>query len=304
MKIKFNNLIIFLFFNFLTFSQENSHFGSEKLKGKIKSLKQNSHPAVTKFGEIVKGERITGAWYDNDYVKFNENGFAVSYINEFTNYTYLYNAKNQIIERKSNSLDETSPKSKIITIYENNRRIEETTYVYNPEESLTKRHLWEYDNLGNLMKITVYDSDNKISSVCINKYDKSGNNIESRCLDGNGETEFLTIYKYDIKKNKIEEKDINEDGSYTLKKYKYDGFLNIVEIKEEDSENVFLNHTQKFKYINNLLVEESMIDNIENKVFSIKKYLFVFDKNKNWIKKTIIVNDIPKEIIERVIEYY
>ena len=47
-----------------------------------------------------------------------------------------------------------------------------------------------------------------------------------------------------------------------------------------------------------------MIDNIENKVFSIKKYLFVFDKNKNWIKKTIIVNDIPKEIIERVIEYY
>ncbi len=304
MKIKFNNLIIFLFFNFLTFSQENSHFGSEKLKGKIKSLKQNSHPAVTKFGEIVKGERITGAWYDNDYVKFNENGFAVSYINEFTNYTYLYNAKNQIIERKSNSLDETSPKSKIITIYENNRRIEETTYVYNPEESLTKRHLWEYDNLGNLMKITVYDSDNKISSVCINKYDKSGNNIESRCLDGNGETQYLTIYKYDIKKNKIEEKNINVDGSYTLKKYKYDTFLNIVEIKEEDSENVFLNHTQKFKYINNLLVEESMIDNIENKVFSIKKYLFVFDKNKNWIKKTIIENDNPKEIIERVIEYY
>ncbi len=237
-------------------------------------------------------------------MKFNENGFAVSYINEFTNYTYLYNAKNQIIERKSNSLDETSPKSKIITIYENNRRIEETTYVYNPEESLTKRHLWEYDNLGNLMKITVYDSDNKISSVCINKYDKSGNNIESRCLDGNGETEFLTIYKYDIKKNKIEEKDINEDGSYTLKKYKYDGFLNIVEIKEENSENVFLNHTQKFKYVNNLLVEESMLDDIDNKVFSIKKYLFVFDKNKNWIKKTIIVNDIPKEIIERVIEYY
>ena len=123
-------------------------------------------------------------------------------------------------------------------------------------------------------------------------------------MDGNGETEFLTIYKYDIKKNKIEEKNINEDGSYTLKKYKYDTFLNIVEIKEEDSENVFLNHTQKFKYINNLLVEESMIDNIDNKVFSIKKYLFVFDKNKNWIKKTIIVNDIPKEIIERVIEYY
>ena len=103
---------------------------------------------------------------------------------------------------------------------------------------------------------------------------------------------------------KLEEKDINEDGSYTLKKYKYDGFLNIVEIKEENSENVFLNHTQKFKYINNLLVEESMIDNIDNKVFSLKKYLFVFDKNKNWIKKTIIENDIPKEIIERVIEYY
>ena len=304
MKIKFNNLIIFLFFNFLTFSQENSHFGSEKLNGKIKSLKQNSHPAVTKFGEIVKGERITGVWYDNDYVKFNENGFAVSYINEFTNYTYLYNAKNQIIERKSYSVNEKNSSSKTTSTYAKEKKVEEITYVYNPEESLTKKYLWEYDESGNMIKTTIYNADNEITSVCINKYDKSGNNIESRCLDGNGETNFLTKYKYDIKKNKIEEKNINEDGSYTLKKYKYDTFLNIIEIIEEDSENVFLNHTQKFKYINNLLVEESMIDNIDNKVFSLKKYLFVFDKNKNWIKKTIIVNDIPKEIIERVIEYY
>ena len=304
MKIKFIYLIIFLFFNFfITFCQEN-YLKSEKLNGKIKSLTQNSYPAVTKFGEIVKGNRISGEWYNNYSDKLNENGFLVSSTSTFGNWTYFYNTKNQLIKRVRYSLDETSSKSKIITIYENNRCIEETTYVYNPEESLTKKYLWEYDKLGNLMKITIYDSDNKISSVCINKYDKSGNNIESRCLDGNGETQYLIIYKYDIKKNKIEEKNINVDGSYTLKKYKYDTFLNIVEIKEEDSENVFLNHTQKFKYINNLLVEESMIDNIENKVFSIKKYLFVFDKNKNWIKKTIIENDNPKEIIERVIEYY
>ena len=48
-----------------------------------------------------------------------------------------------------------------------------------------------------------------------------------------------------------EEKNINEDGSYTLKKYKYDTFLNIIEIIEEDSERCLLRSRVKMRNLKN-----------------------------------------------------
>ena len=87
-----------------------------------------------------------------------------------------------------------------------------------------------------------------------------------------------TTHKYDEKGNNIEENRYNGDGSLDFNiTYKYDEKGNMIE------ENYYIaGGSLSSKYT----------------------YNYEFDAMGNWIKKTCIANDKPKELIERVIEYY
>jgi hypothetical protein len=314
MKIKFYSIVILL--TFLTscenYAQQKNDLQKEKLSGKVKSIKVNSFSAIEKFGEIVKGEKLIGSptnidgYSDNnEQINFNEKGFIVVSKNDFINITYSYNTKNQIIEENRYSKDGSILYSKKTFIYAKDKLKEEKTFDYNPTESITEKVINFYDGLGNLMKSINYNGNGKLSSEVIYKYDKFGNQIEIKGLDSIGETSFLTKYKFDSRKNQIEERDFNEDGSFKLIKKKFDNYQNILEINTQDMPIVaYTGNISKFKYSNNLVIEYTHLSGPGDEVYEEEKYLYFFDKNKNWIKKTIIKNGIPKKIIERTIEYY
>jgi hypothetical protein len=314
MKIKSYSIIILFIslFSCNNFGQQKNDLQKQKLNGKVKSISENSFAATEKFGEIVKGEKLVGSpnnidgyFNNNSHTNFNQKGFIVVDKNDFVNMTYLYNTKNQIIEENRYSKDGSELYSKKTSTYDKDKLKEEKTYDYKPTKSLREKIINNYDGLGNMIKSIYYNGDGKFSSKVIYKYDKYGNQIEMKILDSINETSFLSRYKYDSKKNQIEEKNINEDGSFKLIKKKYDNYQNIVEINNLEMPIVaYMGDIEKYRYSNNLVVEYTHLLGPSDEVYEKGKYIYLFDKNKNWIKKTIIKNGVPEKIIERVIEYY
>lgn len=294
------------------FGQQKNDIQKQELNGKVKYITVNSFAATEKFGEIVKGEKLIGSpnningYFDNnEEITFNEKGYKITEKNGFINFKYLYNTKNQIIEINDFSKDGGEIYSKKTYIYIKDKLKEENVYNYKPYKSLSEKVINDYDELGNMIKSTNYNKDGKFSSKVIFKYDKYGNQIEMKILDSINETSYLSRYKYDSKKNQIEEKNINEDGSFELIKRKYDNYHNIIEINKQDMPIVvYMGDIKKYKYNNNLVIEYTHLFGYSDEVYEKIKYVYVFDKNKNWIKKTIIKNGVPEKIIERVIEYY
>ena len=87
-----------------------------------------------------------------------------------------------------------------------------------------------------------------------------------------------TTYKYDVKGNKIESNFYNADGSLDGKvTYKYDEKGNMIEENDYRADGI-----------------------LESK----RTYKYEFDTTGNWIKKTFTADGKPKELTERVIEYY
>jgi len=89
---------------------------------------------------------------------------------------------------------------------------------------------------------------------------------------------YKDTYKYDEKGNMIEENKYNADGSLKSKDtYKYDEKGNRIEVICNNADGI-LYYKFTFKY--------------------------EFDATDNWIKKTFTADGKPKDLTERVIEYY
>ena len=111
------------------------------------------------------------------------------------------------------------------------------------------------------------------------KYDEKGNRIEENEYNSDGSLKSKATYKYDEKGNKIEENRYNSDGSLDKKyTYKYDEKGNRIEKNEYNSDG-------------SIVIEKWTNKN-------------EYDKQGNWIKTIVFKNEIPRNIVERQIEYY
>ena len=137
-----------------------------------------------------------------------------------------------------------------------------------------------------------------------NKYDEKGNEIESNGYNSDGSLDYKYTYKYDEKGNKIEWNSYKSDGSLNYKfTYKYDEKGNEIEWNSYNSDGS-LDYKYTYKYDekgNEIESNRYKSDGSLNYKFT---YKYEFDKQDNWIKKIIFLNEIPKYILEREYEYY
>jgi hypothetical protein len=135
-----------------------------------------------------------------------------------------------------------------------------------------------FNEKGIKIEESQYDSNDSLEHKYTYKYDDKGNEIEMNSFKSDGSLKFKNTYKYDDKYNKTEENSYASNGSLNYKNiYKYDDKGN--EIEEDD-----------FK-------SDGSLD---------YKFTYKYDYNKagNWLKETGFINDKPKNITVREINYY
>ena len=165
-------------------SEKKNDLTEENLKGKVKSITENTYEAVEKFGQIEKGDVLvdsSAVYTDDGHFKiYNEKGNKIE-----ENY---YNSNGSLIYKNTYKYDEKGNK------------IEEN--YYNSNGRLYSKTTYKYDEKGNMIEDNFYDSDDG-SLIYKNtyKYDEKGNNIEKNNYDSNGRLDSKYTYEYDKNNN-------------------------------------------------------------------------------------------------------
>lgn len=140
-------------------SEKKNDLTEENLKGKVKSITENTYEAVDKFGQIEKGDILvdSSAVYTDDgrFKIYNEKGNKIE-----ENY---YNSNGSLIYKNTYKYDE------------NGNKIEECHYE---DGSLDKKYTYEYDENGNKMEENWYNSDVSLDKKYTYEYDKNNNWIQ------------------------------------------------------------------------------------------------------------------------------
>lgn len=275
------------------------------LSGKVKSVKEKSYSATEKFGEIVKIQEKRENPFDSDF-------FA------------SYNESGKILEKEDYNLNGSLKWRHEYLYDEQGNRI--ASNVYDSNGKLSGKEIYEYDELQNLINKKYYNLDYLFNGVnerltnndnyiynekgllieetggdvkFVNKYDNSDNLIDKDFFY-NGRLNSKEVFEYNQKGQKISEKFYDSDGQLSSeKKFLYSNDEKLLE------ENTF-HSGKKFtvKYDQN----ENILEEIEYKSDGTpiikKSYKYIYDKNKNWTKKTVYKNLTPAFILEREINYY
>ncbi len=155
-------------------------------------------------------------------------------------------------------------------------RLEENKY--NADGSLDLKTKFTYDENGDPVAETQYNSDGSVWWKYIYKYDARGNQIQSNGFEkGEIEQKDAWIYKYDDKGNQIEVSTYNTE------------------------EGLRIEHT--YTYNENGIMMEDNNWNADGTLWSKTTYIYEFDANGNWVKKTEIWNGKLSSITEREILY-
>lgn len=259
-----------------TSNEQKNDLEKANLKGSVKSTTENTYQAIEKFGEVVKGEKITNDVLnpENNISIYNKHGNLIeNNLGGFIPTKYEYNKKNQLILQNE---------------YTSNTKLK---YTYDKNNLLVEMNNYYKDTLVQKQK---------------NKYDSKGNVIECNSYDYSGKLSFKIKNKFEGRKI-VERKQFNNDGSLSeTNKYKYDNNGNIIEDITMDSNNRV---TNKYNYVfdknNNLIEWRVFINNdIRNESNTYKFKYLKFDSNKNWTEQIEFENDMPIKIKERTIEYY
>jgi YD repeat-containing protein len=294
------------------------------LNGKVKSIKVTSYETIDSFGEISKvSESKIYNSNENDiqysYISFNENGM----ITESLYYTIGMRDEAEI--RNFIKYNEYGLKSEVrefVTFGVSDVKTENiTTFSYNDKKRLIEKktvnavYTYKYDENGNKIEEKKFyknsESNDNFEELISFKYDDSGNVIEENHQSFNSlmnlNIKNCTLFRYDKNKNLLEEKyySISSSGEMTFNNiviYNYDNNNNLVEKTEKGANgNLISKNTFKYNEIG-LVVEEIEINSYGDNYKQNFKY--EFDKENNWIKKTIFINDKPSALHERKIEYY
>lgn len=188
-------------------SEKKNDLTEENLKGKVKSITENTYEAVDKFGQIEKGDVLV----DSSAVYTDDGHFKI------------YNEKGNKIEGNIYFSDGRLHPKYTYKYDENRNKIEEN--YYNSNGRLYFKYTYKYDKKGNKIEGNIYFSNGKLDKKVTYKYDEKGNIIELNGYNSDGSLLYKYTYKYDKKENIIEKNRYNSNGSLDEKytyKYEYD----------------------------------------------------------------------------------
>ncbi len=224
---------------------------------------------------------------------------------------------------------------------EKGNRLEEN--YYNPDGTLSVKHIYHYNEKGNIEDENYYDSDWTLLKWVTYTYSEEGNLSENRTY-GNDYLFSLSRYSYDEKGNKIEQINYKLDNGILFWDFHYDSTTfykftfkynekgDMIETNSYDTDGN-LNYTITSTYDNNgNTIAEAWYGSNGNiwtkKTYNEKgneteycsydskgnvawkyTYVYEYDSQENWTKQTEFKQyppalDKPTYILERKIEYY
>jgi len=269
------------------FGQNNKNsLQKEKILGNVKSVREISYVAHDKFGKVSKGAR-KGDILHQDFLKiFNTNGNNIE--------TIIYNSDGSLFQKHINKFDK------------NANEVEKN--IYDSNNSLKWKYLIKYDDKGNKIEENYYSSDGNLHSKETYKYDNEGNKIEENYyslepISGSESVHTKWTFKHNDQ-NKTTEWYYHTPGYEPLLNYiyKYDDNGNQIEWSGHNLGMPNFKTHANYDFNGNLLEIKSYETN--ERLKSHENHKYQFDKNGNWIQRIDYVNEIPKFIIQREIEYY
>jgi hypothetical protein len=315
--------ILLLFSLNAIFVLSQNDLNKYSLKGKVKTFQSACYDAIVLNDSlIVKGEKKSNKRYYKIfecYFKFNEQGFITDEKKNLDSKKFIYNKKNQLIFEEF-----------IDTIPENIRKFK---YKYNLNSQL-KKEVW-YKNENQIYYKILYrykkrklvseiEKDLKWKEKYIIKYsyDKNKNLIKIEELENDSLT-GVSLFKNDSLGRIIQEEEFDSKNALVTKKvYEYNENGLVTKISKYRLSNCISSIVEYIFDENNNLIEENEVVNdffilkkfdlMGNLILSVNepyigavfKYIYTYDQNNNWIRKTEYYNGIPQEIEEREITYY
>lgn len=177
------------------------------------------------------------------------------------------------------------------------------TIVTWADEKPAGKTVCTYDTNGYLSEEIKYKSDGSVSSKYIYVNDKNGNWIESQ-TEKPGEKTMKTnkSYKYDSNGNLIQIKWNHGEDIWVISDYTYDEKGNRIKWIDTGADGVLSTITSRFDDKGN---ETDQFHTSSTKLYDHINWTYEFDKQGNWIKKsTSIDGAVPTWIEERMIIYY
>nr|WP_314551966.1 type IV secretion protein Rhs [uncultured Capnocytophaga sp.] len=168
--------------------------------------------------------------------------------------------------------------------------------------TLLSKNVYEYDERGNLTKHDVETPDGTIFMSRINAYNGQDQLIErTECMAGLCDEKITYTYLPNGKvaeESKYSKKELSSKTVYT-----YDAKGNTIEKQVFDKDNNLKQRVTSVFDENNNETEVKYFDG-EGNVTKTESYTLVYDKKKNWIKKTMSINGKPTMILLQKLKYY
>ncbi|MHA8060035.1 hypothetical protein PQG22_02015 [Aquirufa beregesia] len=159
--------------------------------------------------------------------------------------------------------------------------------IYNTEKTLIQTQKYIIDDQGRISEINEFSKKDSLSSSFSLKvktkfkYDKNDMLKEIVKYNPEGNMISKTLNFYNEKQLLIEQRELDQNGRVVIKiEIKNDQFKNIIDLKTT------------------FLFENSTPEIINNRIN------YIYDKQNNWIKKVVYINEKPNKIVERSIIYY
>jgi hypothetical protein len=164
---------------------------------------------------------------------------------------------------------------------------------------------YQYNETGKQAGYTWYNSEKQKEEDLKNEYDSKGNLVKATSHNGDGSLATLAMFAYDDSNNLIEEK-IYSYGSDTLFRktaYRYNSRGQQVAMLEFVKDSITALQTV-YTYTEDGAVKTEQKFDASNNPQDLYSFVYIYDAQKNWIRKTSFRNGIPVLITERELEYY
>lgn len=182
----------------------------------------------------------------------------------------------------------------------NGNRVEDLEF--DAKDNLLKKY--SYENVkGKREKLVITDSKGKLIKTIVYTYNEKGLLENDQSYDATGKPEKTFVYQYDDKGVLRENYSYLKAGEFEMKyTYTYD-FKGNIDRNFRFTQGGFLLEERQYKYDQKNQPVSEVIKNETGDILESITCQYVYDKKRNWIEKTTLMDNHPVKLVKRKITY-
>lgn len=279
------------------------------------------HQLISEKSLLANGKLFNVKTFENKNKMLTEDEFLPNDVIYKTKFTFVGD-NNTIISKR----DKTG-KQLYRTVNTFEKGLLTQKRLFDNNDQLVEKFLYKYDKNGNLIEAVKHNEYEKLYTD-VYAYDTKKNKVSEARIDKTGSLSYKVITKYQDsliteiigldgqeKQQSIEKRTYNSKGLILNKSFEdlafnefykesftYDKAGNLIQWMQYLGEKKYQTINYRYDEHKNLLQTERFDGN--GTIQENRKYTYEYDEQGNWIRKSILNNDMQTFVIERKIEYY